>query len=84
MDRRLFMGATAASGLIVPAVHSAAPARQFHLWAVGCSHVGTDLRVGKRESLAEAIRQSENGTAGGGPPWAAARLGPCAPPGGRL
>jgi calcineurin-like phosphoesterase family protein len=30
----------------------------FRLWASGCCHVGTDLRNG-RESLAEAIRQSE-------------------------
>lgn len=32
--------------------------RSFHLWAMGCSHVGTDLKHG-RESLADAIRQSE-------------------------
>ena len=31
----------------------------FRVWVSGCSHVGTDLRVGRRESLAEAIRQSE-------------------------
>jgi len=36
---------------------------------MGCSHVHTDLRVGKRESLAEAIRQSEEGGSGGGPPF---------------
>jgi hypothetical protein len=40
----------------------------FHLWASGCSHVGTDLRFG-RESLAEAIRQSEAGGGEGGPPF---------------
>ncbi|NOZ21509.1 MAG: hypothetical protein GXP25_10525 [Planctomycetes bacterium] len=33
----------------------------FRLWASGCCHVGTDLRVSKRESLADAIRQSESG-----------------------
>jgi len=38
----------------------AAPARQFRLWAIGDAHVGTDIRR-KRESLAEAIRQSEQG-----------------------
>jgi len=30
----------------------------FRLWAMGCAHVGTDLRYG-RESLVDAIRQSE-------------------------
>ena len=38
----------------------------FRLWVSGCSHVGTGLRYG-RESLAEAIRQSEGGGAEGGP-----------------
>jgi hypothetical protein len=38
---------------------ASAPA-QFRLWAMGCAHVGTDLRHG-RESLADAIRQSEEG-----------------------
>jgi hypothetical protein len=33
--------------------------RLFRLWVHGCAHVGTDLRYG-RESLAEAIRHSEN------------------------
>ena len=33
--------------------------RQFRLWAMGDAHVGTDLKR-KRESLAEAIRQSEH------------------------
>ena len=40
----------------------------FRLWVSGCAHVGTDLRFG-RESLAEAIRQSEQGGAEGGPPF---------------
>jgi len=39
---------------------------QFRLWAAGCAHVGTDLSNG-RESLAEAIRQSESGGSEGGP-----------------
>jgi hypothetical protein len=34
---------------------------------MGCSHVGTDLRVANRESLAEAIRHSEQGGKDGGP-----------------
>ena len=33
-------------------------AKQFHVWAAGDSHVGTDIRRG-RESLADALRQSE-------------------------
>jgi hypothetical protein len=40
--------------------------RLFHLWAMGCSHVGTDLKY-DRESLADAIRQSEAGGDEGGP-----------------
>jgi len=40
---------------------------QFRLWATGCAHVGTDLRIAGRESLAEAIRQSEQGGDEGGP-----------------
>jgi len=37
------------------------PGRVFRLWVMGCSHVGTDRRVGNRESLAEAIRHAEQG-----------------------
>jgi hypothetical protein len=43
--------------------------RTFRVWVSGCSHVGTDLRVGGRESLADAIRQSESGGSEGGPPF---------------
>ena len=43
--------------------------RQFRLWAMGCSHVGTDLSRGPRESLAEAIRHSQEGGDLGGPPF---------------
>ena len=43
--------------------------RIFRLWATGCAHVGTDLSEGGRESLAEAIRQSEQGGSEGGPPF---------------
>jgi calcineurin-like phosphoesterase family protein len=40
---------------------------EFRLWAMGCSHVHTDQEAAGRESLAEAIRQSEEGSDGGGP-----------------
>jgi len=40
----------------------------FNIWACGCSHVHTDIRHG-RESLADAIRQSEAGGEQGGPPF---------------
>ncbi|MEM7117037.1 MAG: metallophosphoesterase [Chloroflexota bacterium] len=33
----------------------------FNLWVFGDAHVGTDLRRGSRESLAEALRDSERG-----------------------
>ena len=46
-----------------------AKARELRLWASGCCHVGTDLRRGKRESLAAAIRHSERGGGKGGPPF---------------
>ena len=38
--------------------------RYFRLWACCCAHVGTDLRASGRESLAEAIRQTENDSSG--------------------
>jgi len=41
--------------------------RSLGLWAMGCAHVDTDLHFG-RESLAEAIRQFEQGGGEGGPP----------------
>ena len=41
---------------------------RLRLWAMSCSHVGTDLAEG-RESLADAIRQSEHGGDEGGPPF---------------
>ena len=43
------------------------PNRTFGLWAMGCAHVGTDLRVSGRLSLGEAISQSESGGTEGGP-----------------
>ncbi len=44
-------------------------ARTFRLWATSDAHVGTDLRHHKRESLADAIRQSERGGDEGGLPF---------------
>ena len=41
----------------------------FKLWAAGDAHVGTDLERGNRQSLAEAILQSEQGGDDGGPPF---------------
>jgi len=46
---------------------SAHQPKVFRLWATGCAHVGTDLRVSNRRSLAEAILQSESGGLEGGP-----------------
>ncbi|CAM2839555.1 hypothetical protein BST27_08665 [Mycobacterium intermedium] len=40
----------------------------FRIWAFGDAHVGTDKAHG-RESLAEAIAQSERGGSEGGPPF---------------
>ncbi len=40
----------------------------FNLWAFGDCHVGTALRHG-RESIAETLRNSENGGDDGGPPF---------------
>lgn len=48
------------------AVHAAAPTKSWNLWAFGDAHVGTDLRY-QRESLADALRQSEQGGNKGGP-----------------
>ena len=45
---------------------TAVSSRQFRIWAFADSHVGTDITY-QRESLAEAIRQSENGGDDGGP-----------------
>jgi hypothetical protein len=45
---------------------SARAPKTFRLWAMGDSHVGTDKKRG-RESLADALRQSEQGGADGGP-----------------
>ncbi|MDG2091494.1 MAG: metallophosphoesterase [Gammaproteobacteria bacterium] len=49
-------------------VDAEASPRQFRVWAFADSHVGTDISF-ERESLAEAIRQSEQGGDNGGPPF---------------
>jgi hypothetical protein len=51
----------------VLAIRAGTPARKFRVWATSDAHVGTDLRHHQRESLAEAIRQSEFGI--GSPPF---------------
>lgn len=74
-SRRVFLersgvalAAGAAAPVVLPGVAAAAPATpsRFRLWVSGCAHVGTDLRR-KRESLASAIRHSEQGGGQGGP-----------------
>jgi hypothetical protein len=42
--------------------------KEFRIWAFGDSHVSTDAEQG-RESLADALLQSEMGGADGGPPF---------------
>lgn len=63
--------ALAAVGVLVgePASGKDEGRRVFRLWSMGCAHVGTDLRRAERESLADAIRHSEQGGDQGGPPF---------------
>lgn len=61
--------AAAAAAAEEAASNEPAPGKVFRLWTMGCAHVGSDLRRGKRESLADAIRQSEQGGNEGGPPF---------------
>ncbi len=77
VNRRQFLGKVAAAVGGVAAVPAMAGApdekkpdgKQFRLWVMGCAHVGTDLRSGRRESLGGAIRQSEDGGKNGSPPF---------------
>ncbi|MEO2009215.1 MAG: metallophosphoesterase [Pirellulaceae bacterium] len=63
-----FAVGTLGGAVAFPAVAAGAKtARVFRLWAISDAHVGTDLRHHKRESLADAIRQSERGGDDGGP-----------------
>jgi hypothetical protein len=65
---------TAAGALTLGAISGSFPAsaltppRQFRLWATSDAHVGTDIKRG-RESLADAIRQSEGNGEGPGFDW---------------
>ncbi|MFA6564760.1 MAG: metallophosphoesterase [Verrucomicrobiia bacterium] len=61
MNRREFVAAVVGAA-VAPAL-AAETNRTFCLWAMGDAHVGTDLKR-KRESLAEAIRQSERNEGG--------------------
>ena len=74
MNRRAFLkaiGGLTLADVAVPA--PTAPPKEsnggphtFRLWTIGDAHVGTDLKH-RRESLAEAIRQSERGGSEAGP-----------------
>ena len=71
ITRRRFVRDSAAGVALAdfaPAPAADAPPKQFRLWAVGDAHVGTDI-ARKRESLADAIRQSEQGGKDGAPPF---------------
>lgn len=59
-SRRAILSALflAAACLTAESTRGDEPARAFRVWAASCSHVPADIRLG-RESLAEAIRQSE-------------------------
>jgi hypothetical protein len=72
-SRRDFLRAGAGLSLSLGAKPGlAAPQRSsdtFRLWAFSDAHVGSDRRYGNRESLVEAISQSEFGTSDGAPPF---------------
>ncbi len=68
MKRRTFLKTTAAAALAPRLAEAQAQPRELKLWACGDSHVGTDIKKG-RESLADALRQSEHGGEEGGPPF---------------
>lgn len=69
LKRRDFIGQGSAVALSALGINAAeaASSKPFHLWASGDCHVGTDKKRG-RESLAEAIRQSEFGDSKRGAP----------------
>jgi len=58
LTRREVLQATTASLVLGGAASAADEPKQFNLWAFGDAHVGTDLKK-NRESLADALRQSE-------------------------
>ena len=43
--------------------------RYFRVWASSCSHINKDMAISGWESLAEPIRQAEQGGSEGGPPF---------------
>ncbi len=73
IHRRRLIRDTALLGATMPnvaplfALESKSP-KEFRLWAIGDAHVGTDIER-QRESLADAIRQSEFGGKEGSPPF---------------
>ncbi len=78
LTRRRFVataavGAAGAMARPAHAMESLEPEQQsresFNLWAMACSHIGSDLREGNRRSLAESIQHSEFGGDEGGPPF---------------
>ncbi|MFO7907814.1 MAG: metallophosphoesterase [Pirellulaceae bacterium] len=67
ISRRGFMAASSLQLLmarISRKAYATAGEKRLRLWATGCPHVGNDIRRGRgrtpRESLADAIRQSES------------------------
>lgn len=80
MNRRDFIVKTAAGAALaglVPSVSAqatrketpASKGRVLRIWAASDPHVGTDLRSHGRETLADSIRDSEQGGKQGGPPF---------------
>lgn len=69
LKRRTFLAQSSLAALSTVCANAGNPPEKktFSLWASGDSHVGTDKKRG-RESLAEAIRQSEFGDAKLGAP----------------
>lgn len=64
ISRRTFVAGSLLAAQISQRAYAAGRERLFRLWATGCPHVGNDIRrrSGRqgRESLADAIRQSES------------------------
>lgn len=62
------VGVCAGLTSMAPKATAKSPPRQFRLWATSDAHVGTDMKRG-RQSLAEAIAQSEGRGPGPGFDW---------------
>ncbi|MDE0165858.1 MAG: twin-arginine translocation signal domain-containing protein [Bryobacterales bacterium] len=68
--RRDFLKTSLAAGLTLPgAAAQRTSTDTLRLWAFSDAHVGSDRRYGNRESLVEAVQQSEFGTPDGAPPF---------------